>query len=353
MTLDNEQRRQLRTTMLPAFTFPTLDLFLQDHLNVVLPNVVPAQSEFELQCQSLLMWADQNGRTVEFLTAIVTFHGNQVLKQLAQQLLNTPASRRTPGAVVMPRPFVVGVQPVINRNTFWDRLKVFAGGQQGAGRVLMVDGGVGKSYSRWPVSHMCDPSRRVARMVPIEVNVGSDVNLDGARLAKLIADRLWGVGSLGIDDLSQPNRISRDYYTLIIQKLSTLTERIWLVLDELDLVNLDETAYEFLRRLCRDLEQLQAPNVWLILIGLGPARLGKAARYLPVDSVHRPLRSDIQEYISWFARSVGKNLTQLTLDNTVASLDNLLPQTPNHQSWDEFHEQLRVTCDGIVQGTVV
>ncbi|TXH84363.1 hypothetical protein [Thauera aminoaromatica] len=352
MFLDNNRRRQFRQQLENAFTSTTLDLFLQDWLDKKLESIVPSGKEFPMECHLVILWAEREGRLLAFLQAIDVHHENPTFRKFVGELMSTPmAAIPQPG--VPTRPYMVNQRPVLDRSTFWQRLVALADGV-GGNRVLVVNGGVGKSYSRWPVSHICDPIRKFALLACVDANAGKVVNVDGARLAGLIATRLWGSSSLSIEDgLAQPHRVTKDLTSVIVQRLAALQERTCLIIDELDLVNLDDTAIELLRRLCQAVDGNECPQVWLFLFGLDPKRLGpRVAPFLSVDQVQRPSRQDIEDYLVWFAGTVGKPLLPGALEQAVDTLDAVLLAAPDHSNWDTFHQMLAQKCSGIAQGTV-
>jgi hypothetical protein len=164
---------------------------------------------------------------------------------------------------------------------------------------------------------------------------------------------MWGGSIDDVDDLSQPHRITRDLATLVTQRLAELQQPTWLILDEFDLVNLDATAIELLRKLCENIQAGECPQLWLFLFGLDPNKLGaRIAQFLPMDVVTRPSRQDIEEYVTWFAGTMGKPLLDKTLKTTVDVLDGTLAANPDHASWDRFHDVLKQKCSGIAQGAL-
>jgi hypothetical protein len=353
MALDNQQRRLLRNEMTGAFDRPSLDLFLQDWLNVELDLVVATGKSFEMECQLVITWAERNGQLMPFLKAVQTQHGKATFRDFASGLLTTLTTTviATGG---QSRPFMVGTRPVLNRNGFWKHLADLANGVPTCGRVLVVNGGVGKSYSRWPVSHICDPSRHETRMVRVEANGGKILDITAMSLANAIATRMWGANSLAdTDDLAQAARIGKDLAAMLISRLSAIQEKTWLLIDELNLVNLDATATELLCKLCNAIDARECPNVWLFLIGLDPLKLGPhVAPYVCRDQVLRPRREDIEEFVRWFARAAGKPDDPVALKPTIDDLDVSLPENPNHDHWTSFHEKLTEKCEGIRQGTL-
>jgi hypothetical protein len=217
-----------------------------------------------------------------------------------------------------------------------------------------VTGGVGKSYSRWPVS---EASKNVARTVKIDASVDKVVDFDAVRLAGLIEGRLAERPVRGeLDELAQAPRLIKDLLPPLLQQLAQIKEPTWLIVDELDQVNLDASALELLSQLCEAIEGLECPQVWLFLIGLNPARLiPRVRRAFPpssVDEVRRPARQDIEAYLVWFASTFGKSIPAPALAPLVDGLDALLLPVPDYASWEEFHKSLRQTCSGIEQGTL-
>lgn len=351
MALDNQQRRQLRQEMIGAFDRQALDLFLQDWLDIELERVVPANKNFDMECQLVIVWAEDNGRLTALLQAFQTHHPKQAFASFAATLLaQVSTSVTAPGA--SNRPFFINTRPVLNRKQFWDRLGSLANGAP-AGRVLAVNGGVGKSYSRWPISYICDPSKNHARMVRVEANSGDVLDVTGVSLANAIVSRLWGEQLADVDEWAQVARVTKDLAAKLIARLAALPERTWLVIDELDLVNLDKSAVEFLCKLCEAVDGNECPNLWLFLLGLEPTKLSAhVAPYIPFDVVLRPERADIEEFIRWFARTAGRSDDAAVLKPTIDALDALLPVDPNHDHWKQFHSRLHDTCERIRQGTL-
>ncbi len=351
MQLDNDKRRQFRIHMMGAFDANSLDLFLQDWLDRKLDHIIAAGKTFPMQCQLVITWAEEAGKLRVFLEAVVADPNlNQTIKAFSAALLAT-AAPVVAVAGTTPRLFMVNQRPLLDRNTFWARLDALANGTAGH-RVLIVNGGVGKTYSRWPLSHICDPARGVARLACVDANAGRVIDVDGPRLASLIASRLWGDGSLGeADTLAQAHRVSKDLGGLIVQRLAALQERTWVIIDELNLVSLDESAIEVVRRLCHAVDGNECPNVWLFLFGLDPARLGpRVGPYVALDLVCRPTLQDIEDYLRWFAGEAGKQPPPYALEKAAGELDALLLPTPDHANWYLFHEQLGRHCKSIATG---
>ena len=72
MKLDHVERADLREAMLESFTtLGDLDLFVQDHLNVVLSHVVTTTDAFGVVCQNFIRWAEDRGRLATFLEEVV------------------------------------------------------------------------------------------------------------------------------------------------------------------------------------------------------------------------------------------------------------------------------------------
>jgi hypothetical protein len=198
-----------------------------------------------------------------------------------------------------------------------------------------------------------NPAQQLATLACVDANAGAIIDVDGARLANLIATRLWGDSELGTEvNLAMPNRIARDLGSLILQRLAALTHPTWLVIDELNLVNLDESAIELLGRMCQAVDGNECPNVWLLLFGLNPDKLGSRGRYLVVDRVRRPQRTDIEDYLMWFAATVGKAQRPGALKATIDQLDGALTADPDHETWHSFHDLLGRQCSGIAEGTL-
>lgn len=347
--LDSGQKRLLRESLVAAFDSNTLDLFLQDWLDKRLDSIVPPATIFPMQCQLVILEMERSGRFVEFLQAIQTNHTNVALKAFVARLIET-SDRAMPVGGTQARPYIVNRRPVLDRTTFWQRLTTLVNGG-GGDRVLIVNGGVGKTYSRWPMSYLCDPSRNHALIVSIDVNVGNVLNVDGVRLANLIAARLWGNATINdVDELAQSIRVTKDLGGMIIQRLAALSERTWLIIDELNLVNLDESAIDLLQRLCQAIDGGECPHVWLFLFGLDPGKLSsRVGRFLPVDLVQRPSRQDIEDYMVSFTKTIGKPRTADSLAQMVDELDALLLSAPDHSSWERFHEMLSQKCSSLVQ----
>jgi len=87
MELNSTERANLRVRMLASFTFVDLDIFVQDHLDVVLGNVVDTAGTFELVCQRFIRWAEQKGRLTRFLQAVIAAPELPHLLQIATELI--------------------------------------------------------------------------------------------------------------------------------------------------------------------------------------------------------------------------------------------------------------------------
>jgi hypothetical protein len=338
--------------MLEAFDHDSLNLFLQDWVGTKLEDSIDVNTNFPMQCQQVILWAERAGQLTHLLDAIKTNHPKDSFRQFVANLLSRPTILPS-GTGIAVRPYLVNRRPVLNRTTFWQHLTELSSGSNSS-RVLIVNGGVGKSYSRWPISFMCDPSRTAATMVTIEVNAGNAVNVDAVRLGNLIATRLWGGFDWNdADELAQSSRVVKDLGSMIVQRLAALKERTWLIIDELNLVNLDESGIDLVRRLCQAIDAGECPYVWLFVFGLDPAKLGsRLGRFLAIDLVKRPCRQDIEDYIVWFANTIGQPRSSDSLKPTVDELDALLPSVPDHSSWDKFHDMLSQKCFSLAQGTL-
>ncbi len=171
---------------------------------------MPAGNIFDMDCQQVIIWAERSAarsrcccKPSRSITA--NRRSGDFAAGLLAKLSTSVAAPEAPN-----RSFFIGTRPVLNRKVFWDRLSALANGAPGAGRVLAVSGGVGKSYSRWPISHICDPTKNHARMVRVEANSGDALDVTAASLAHAIAFRMWGADTLdGSDDLAQMSRIGK------------------------------------------------------------------------------------------------------------------------------------------------
>lgn len=350
MKLDNATKRQLRVLMTQTFTESELDLFLQDWLNTSLDDIAPLQDLFEMKCQRILLWAERKGLFRELLEALAANHPNPGMRTYSAGALAaaTPQPTAAPGA--NSRPYMVNLRPMVDRGTLWQHLQAFANGTTN-NRVLVVTGGVGKTYSRWPVSYFCGPPQQQAKLACVDANESGVTSVDAGRLANLIATRLWGDTKLGKEkNLATANRIGRDVGSVIVQRLAALEQPTWLVIDELNLVNLDQSAIELLGRLCQAVDGSECPNVWLLLFGLNPSKLGSRGSFLVVDQVARPQPQDIEDYLTWFAQSIKKTPPPAALAASVAQLDAALTADPNHETWQSFHAVLRQQCSAIAAG---
>jgi hypothetical protein len=349
MELNSTERTSLRVAMLASFALGELDIFVQDHLDVELVNVVDVSGPFDLVCQRFIRWAERKGELTRFLRAVVAEPKRPRLREIAPDLIAKAQAAATPGGGSA-KPFVVSGRPVVDRDPLWKRVTTL--GSPGTNRVLVVNGGVGKSHSVWVLSYLCDPSFGAARLVWVDAQ-DADVPITPGSLVRLLASRLWDTaGAAGSDPFAQDARDAKGLATWLINRLAGLPAATWLVIDELDLVNLEPEALELLTRLSKAIDAGQCPNVWLFLIGLDPNRLGaQIAQFVPVDLVTRPARGDIESYLTWFARSVGSSEPPTTLAGAVDSLDAVLQPTPSYADWEAFHNLLRDTCGRLAKGT--
>lgn len=345
MLLETGKKKPLREAMIAAFDQAGLEMFVEDTFTKKLETLIAVNNTLEIQCHQLIGWAERAGLVIPLLLAFQN-HPNLGLKTLAGELLALSArGAAVPGALA--RNFVVQARPILNRTDFWKRLSAIAGGA--GANVLIVHGGVGKSYSVWPMSHFCNPESPVAKFALVRANQGTLV--DGVGLAGLIATRLWGQGGLAeIDEFAQAQRAAKDLGTLLVQRLSTLAERTWLVIDELNLANIDESAIALLLSLCDAVDRGECPQLRLFLFGLDPARLGQKGRFIQADQVRRPTRKDIEDYLTWFSGSIGRELDEVRLTGLVDELDGLLPEAPDHASWEGFHDRLYQKCSDLERG---
>lgn len=349
MELNNTERADLRREMLGSFTREELDIFLQDRLDVELRIIVDVEGSDELVFQNFIRWAGRRGELTKFLQAVSAAPNLPRLQAIAATLLAKAQSASAPGGNGNAKPFTVSGRLVIDRDPLWQRVTALGG--PGSNRVLVVNGGVGKSHSVWLLSYLCDPSFGAARLVWVDTS-DADVPITPGSLAKLLAVRLWdGTSGAGPDPFAQDARDSKGLASWLINRLSGLSKPTWLVLDELDLVNLEPESLELLARLSKAVDAGQCPNVWLFLVGLDPNRLGaQVAHFVPVDLVTRPARTDIESYITWFARSVNSGEPPARLAAAVDELDAVLQPTPSYADWEAFHDRLRDKCGRLAKG---
>ncbi len=350
--LTPQQRKDLRDQILNAFVdAKALEMFLDEHMNLKLDRYVASKNNFETQCFDLINRAQSDGKITDLLQSLANHHSNAGFSAFAAGLLAT----QTPLPVAAPprtlaRPYIVKRRPILNRRKFWDHLASFA--TESGNRVLVVKGGVGKSYSLWLASHHCASGKQCASIVQVSVNAGKVLDVDGTRIVSLIADRLWG-HAVATDEFATPVRGSRDFGALLVQRLSQIQERTWIFLDEFNLVNIDDSALELLRKLCTAIDAGECPKVWLLLVGLDPAKLdARVGAYLPTDDVERPTQEDIKDYLVWFAQTLGRSVTAASLDQVTAELGALLPDWPGHADWATFHRKLAEKCQAIEQGVL-
>lgn len=354
MALDNIQRERLREAMLNAFVRDSFELFLDDKLGIRLDDIVPRDKPFRYECHLVIIWADREGQLPSLLAAMRDGQNNPPLKDLAKELLGPPPPPPTPpGGVTAAHPHLLGRRPLVNRTSLWTHLDEVARGVR-KDRVLLINGGVGKTYSQWLIGHACDPARSGGRLAYVDVNAAGVANVDARQVAELIANRLWGPGTLGDDtDLAQPQRVAHDLSALMINRLAALTAPVWLIVDELDMVNLDLSALELLRRLCEAVQRGECDQLWLFLVGLDRLKLGpKVSPYVAVDLVERPLRADIESHIQALAVRAGKPLSEEQLGPAVDELDALLPPAPDHAAWEAFHDLLVRKSGDIAHGVL-
>ena len=125
------------------------------------------------------------------------------------------------------------------------------------------------------------------------------------------------------------------------------------ILDELNLVNLDDSAIDLLGKVAEAVDGGECPQLWLFLFGLEPGTLGpRVGRFVAVDQVQRPSRQDIEDYLMWFAAWVDRPKDSTALTGIVDALDASLPTSPQHSDWDAFHTLLNDKCTGIAEGTL-
>lgn len=348
MELNSIERAALRKGMISSFTVEELDIFVQDHLDVEMSTVVNTAGAFEVVCQRFIRWAEQKGNLARFLQAVVA--ADPPLPKLVPIATELVAKAQAAAAALdgNGKPFVVSNRPLLDRDPLWRRVTSL--GAPGANRVLVVNGGVGKSHSVWMLSYLCDPGFDTARLVWVDAR-DADVPVTPGSLARLLALRLWDAGSAaGPDPFAQDARDSRKLATLLVGRLSALPAATWLVIDELNLVNLEPEALDLLGRLSKAIDAGQCPNVWLFLIGLDPNRLGpQVAQFVPVDEVTRPAKDDIKSYMTWFAQSLD-SADPAAIEAAVDELDAALQPTPSHADWDAFNKLLRDRCTDIAKG---
>lgn len=348
MELNSIERANLRMGMLASFTLGDLDIFVQDHLDVELVNIVDTAGTFELVCQRFIRWAERKGGLTRFLQAVVADPKLPKLLQISTELVAKAQAAAASGGG-NDKPFIVSGRPVIDRDPLWQRVTTLGG--PGSNRVLVVNGGVGKSHSVWLLSYLCDPSFGTARLVLVDAR-DADVPITPGSLASLLAMRLWDTtNGAGSDPFALDARDSKGLANRLINRLSGLLTATWLVIDELDLVNFEPESLDLLSRLSKAIDTGQCPNVWLFLIGLDPNRLGaQVGQFVPVDLVTRPARADIESYVTWFARSVGSGESPANLGAAVDELDEVLQPTPSREDWDAFHDVLRDKCGRLAKG---
>lgn len=357
MDLTNLQRKELRHQMLGAFgDADTLDLFVSDNLDIRLAEKISVKVSLELVCNSFLVWAQQTGKLRTFLEAVQADTKNlkPEIRTLAGSLLaaSTTAAMAPAGAPGL-RAHLISNRPVLNRKNYWDALNAMASGGGGS-RVLAVNGGVGKSHSLWPIAHICQSSGNGARLAFVAVDEDSVLNVDAARLATLISKCLWGAtNGLEVEDLPQAVRQAKDLAVTLIQRLSVHPEPTWLILDQLNVVNLDPSAACLLGRLCEAVDAGECPKVRLFFFGLDPGKLPpKVSLFLKVDLVKRPLRQDIEEYVLWFAQAADRPATDAKMAQVIDGLNALLADTPDHDNWFLFHKALQAVCESIKEGVL-
>jgi hypothetical protein len=348
MKLNGTEREKLRTGMLDVFTSSDLEIFVSDELNRDLKTIIPTTDTFEVMCQQFILWAERQNELTRFLQAAVADGRFVRLHPLARELIAKAGAAAAAGGAA-PKPFIVSGRPVVDRDPLWQRVTALGG--RGASRVLVVNGGVGKSHSVWMLSYLCDPSFGTARLVWIDAR-DADLPITPGSFAKLLASRLWDAATpAGGDPFAQDARDSKALGTLMINGLSRLATDTWLVVDELDLVNLEPESLDLLARLSKAIDAGQCPNVWLFLIGLEPKRLGaQVGQFVPVDLVTRPKKTDIESYMTWFAGSVESNEDPNRIAASVDELDAILQPAPSYADWDAFTEKLQEKCTKLASG---
>lgn len=362
MDLTRPQRTELRDRMVVGFLDePTLTMFLADHLDLALNTLVDTKSPFKFLCFELVERLVSEGLIDGFLQAIAANHANKAFRDFAQSLRAAPAVVAVPIPVPVPvpgpaaaagnvpqKPFVISKRVIIDRHDLWTSVAEQATTLE-ATRTLVVTGGVGKSYSLWLISRMCDP-KKVGAFASITLSQDGIINITAARLAQLITTRLCESPVI-TDTLAQGAREAKDLSIQVVKRLSSLPGPTWLFIDGFNQVSLDESGIDLLRTLCTALDSRECPNLWLFLIGLDPDRLGSDLEdYVMIDRVGRPKRKDIADYLVWFATTIGRPLTEEQLKKQIDELDATLPLVPQHPDWNAFHAKLTLTCQGIRAG---
>jgi hypothetical protein len=345
--LNNEERRRLREAMLSSFAnLDRLDIFVQDHLDVVLNHKVKTDAALEVVFQSFIRWADEAGQVTKFLQAALGDANLPHLRAIAEELVAKAGAAAASGNG-QGKPFVVRNRPVLDRESLWHRLTALGG--PGANRVLVVNGEVGKSHSVWMLTYLCDSSIGTAQLKTVDAR-DAEVPVTPGSLARLIATRVWNeAGVAGPDPYAQDARDSRKLATLLIGKLSALQEPTWVVIDELDQVNLERRRWISSPGSARRSTPASVPTCGSSSSGSTPTGWARRWGSSSVDVVKRPQKTDIESYVSWFARSVN-NGDQATIATVVNELDAVLQHTPSYAEWEAFHKLLQLRCRDLAGG---
>lgn len=95
MKLDANEKLQFRKKMLEAFDLSSLNLFLQDYLNIEADVTFPNNVSFEQHCQNVIQWFERQDRQIELLQAILQHHQNSTFKNFVSEALVNKKFERT------------------------------------------------------------------------------------------------------------------------------------------------------------------------------------------------------------------------------------------------------------------
>jgi hypothetical protein len=324
----------------------SLKRYLNYYNGLDLANEIDFDQGLEQVYFEFIFRAEKHGYLIGFLQYLEAEHPNSeftlwlqetlaaVMAPVAPITLAAAAPEGTPA-----RPHQVHGNWVVNRSAFWAQLcnQVTAG----VIRTMVVTGGTGKSHSRWLVGHASESAAN-SRYAWIPLNTSAEAKVDASALAGMIATQLWGMeGQKEVDYYTTDARKATSLPGLIVNRLANMNVMVWLVLDDLNRVRLEETGRTFIQTLFDAVNSPQCKNVRLFLLGIDntqfPAGLGNSVQS---DHVCRPTLHDIDDLVGRVADTCQAVITANQRQTITSALDGILPATPSQNDWKRFHDQV-------------
>ncbi len=358
MNLTSLQRKTLREAMQRnILTMDELDLHIaQDMIETSLAEVGVSTVALPSACQALIVWAEKKRRLAQLLDGLAA--SNEFPDAAAAALALKQTMVANGAAVGSPGPHtnrLLSARLFLNRSGFCRLLRDFAN-KRHADRVILVQGEEksGKTYSKYIIASAAE--QMGATFVPVDLNedaIGG--RTDAQSLTRRLLMRLDGPAPRSpYDDLGQDANKAIYYTDALLARLGRLQDPVWLIIDNVNGLRVDQTARDLVWRICDAVETGECDNLWLILLGVAETDAVMSQQVFVSDRALLPQQADVHEFLTWFLSGKGKSLAENELiahvDEVMAHARHLAAATDGpsrSDAWTDLHGAIRRKCEAL------